>query len=90
MTPPVVPSLPKDVYYIQVASFTKRENALSMAERLKKNLYKVVIEEAVVNKQVYYRVRVGPFESRNAANNTMLAMKRRFDLENPFVLKKES
>jgi cell division septation protein DedD len=90
VTPPVVPSLPKDVYYIQVASFTKRENALSMAERLKKNLYKVVIEEAVVNEQVYYRVRVGPFESRNVANNTMLAMKRRFDLENPFVLKKES
>lgn len=90
MTQPVVPSLPEGVYYIQVASFTKKENALSMAERLKKNLYKVVIEEAVVNEQIYYRVRVGPFASRNAANNTMLAMKRRFDLENPFVLKKES
>lgn len=89
-TPPILPSMPKDVYYIQVASFTKKENALSMAERLKRNLYKVVIEETEVNHQIYYRVRVGPFESKTVANNTMLAMKRRFELENPFVLKKES
>ena len=89
-TTSVLPTLPKDVYYIQVASFTKKENALSMAEQLKKNLYKVVIEEAVVNGQEYFRVRVGPFESKTVAKNTMLSIKRRFEIENTFVVKKES
>lgn len=84
------PYVAKGDYYIQVASFVQKENAQSMTRQLQKSLYRVVIEEAVVNNQTYYRVRVGPFESKSIAANTMVAMKRRFDLESPFVLKKES
>lgn len=77
-------------YFIQVGSFSKRENADRFAERLRKNLYKVVIEEAVVEDGTFYRVRVGPFESRSVAVNTMTAMRRRYDLRDPFVLQKHS
>jgi hypothetical protein len=77
-------------YFIQVGSFAKRENAERFAERLRKNLYKVIIEEAVVGGDTFYRVRVGPFESRGVAVNTMTAMRRRYDLRDPFVLQKHS
>jgi cell division septation protein DedD len=78
------------IYYIQVGSFTREENARAFAERLRKNLYKVIIEEAVVDGTAYHRVRVGPFEQRSVAVNTMTAMKRRFNLDSPFVVAKRS
>ncbi len=77
-------------YYIQTASFIKKENAERFASLLEKNLYKVTIEKAVVKDNTYYRVHVGPFETKSVAVNTMTAMKRRFDLNEPFVLKKKS
>jgi len=77
-------------YYIQTASFIKKENAERFASVLEKNLYKVTIEKAVVKESTFYRVHVGPFEKKSVAVNTMTAMKRRFDLSDPFVLKKNS
>ena len=77
-------------YYIQVASFEKKENALKLKQKLEKNLYKVKIEKAVINGKSYYRVRVGPFISSSVARNTMIAMKRRFNLTSPFIVKKNS
>ena len=80
----------KGDYFIQVASFEKEENARSFAERLRKRLYKVSIEEAQVGERQFYRVRVGPFETKGVAVNTMSTMKRHFDLKDPFVVKKDS
>ncbi len=77
-------------YYIQVASFSKEENAKSLVESLQKKLYKVVIEKAQVGGKTYYRVRVGPFETEGVATNTMISMKKRFNLKDPFVVKKKS
>lgn len=77
-------------YYIQVASFVEEENAHSLAEDLEKRLYKVVIEKAEIEEKTFYRVRVGPFESEGVATNTMTAMKRKYDLKDPFVVKKRS
>jgi cell division septation protein DedD len=77
-------------YYIQVASFSKESNAQQLAKRLSKNLYRVEIEEALVNENTFYRVQVGPFEQKSVAVNTMTSMKRIFDLKDPFVLKKQS
>ena len=92
----VKPPQPKTVYiakgdyYIQVASFIKEENANSMAEQLKKKLYKVLIEKAQVEEKTFYRVRVGPFETEGVAKNTMITMKKRYNLKSPFVVKKRS
>jgi len=83
-------SVPRGDYYIQVASFIKKENATKFADRLRRNMYKVVIEKAVIQDKTYYRVRVGPFATKGIAVNTMTAMKKRFQLEDPFVLKKRS
>jgi len=77
-------------YYIQVASFKKKENALKLKSELEKNLYKIEIVKAQINGETYYRVRVGPFSSSTVAKNTMIAMRRRFNLEAPFVVKKGS
>lgn len=77
-------------YYIQVASFIKKENADRMAEKLRQKMYKVIVEQAEVEGKTFHRVRVGPFETKGIATNTMIAMRRRFDLEDPFVLKKNS
>ena len=76
-------------YYIQVASFKNKNNALALKKRLEKDLYKVKIEERVINGVKYYRVRVGPFPTKNMAKNTMIAMKKRYRLESPFVVVKK-
>ncbi len=77
-------------YYIQVASFSKKENAYRLKKELEKHLYKVKIERVTINGKSFYRVRVGPFTSKMVASNTMLSMKKRFKLESPFVVKKSS
>jgi len=84
------PSPPAGDYYIQVASFVKRQNAEALADHLRSKLYKVVIEQATVGGTLFYRVRVGPFETKGIARNTMVAMKNRYDIKDPFVLKKNS
>ena len=89
-TAPSRPYVEKGDYYIQIASFTKRENADTMADDLKKRLYKVVILEASVDDKTYYRVRVGPFETEGIAKNTMISMKNKFNLKDPFVVKRSS
>jgi len=61
-----------------------------MAEGLRKKLYKVVIEETTVDSRQFYRVQVGPFETKSIARNTMVSMRNRYDLKDPFVLKKNS
>jgi DedD protein len=85
-----MPAVSGGNYYIQVASFTKEENARAFADKLRKNLYKVEIEKAVVNGTTFHRVRVGPFDRKSVAANTMASMKRRFDLKDPFVVAKRS
>jgi len=89
-TAPSRPYVQKGDYYIQIASFTRRENADTMAEDLRKRLYKVVVVEAAVDEKTFYRVRVGPFETEGVAKNTMVSMKRQFNLKDPFVVKKST
>ncbi|MBN2324249.1 MAG: SPOR domain-containing protein, partial [Spirochaetes bacterium] len=89
-TAPSKPYVQKGDYYIQIASFAKRENADTMAEDLRGRLYKVVVMEASVDEKTFYRVRVGPFETEGVAKNTMISMKRQFNLKDPFVVKKSS
>ena len=77
-------------YFIQVASFVEKPNADTLAESLKEKMYKVVIEEKVIEEKTFYRVRVGPFSTEGIATNTMNTMKNRFNLKDPFVIKKNS
>ena len=85
-----IPYVERGDYYIQVASFNEKANAESFAKSLRKKMYKVIIEEALVEEKTFFRVRVGPFETKGIAKNTMAAMKNRYSIKDPFVLKKNS
>ncbi|MCK5569286.1 MAG: SPOR domain-containing protein, partial [Spirochaetes bacterium] len=85
-----IPYVERGDYYIQVASFNKKANAESFAKSLRKKMYKVIVEEALVEEKTFFRVRVGPFETKGIATNTMAAMKNRYSIKDPFVLKKNS
>ena len=62
---------------------------ITLNELLEK-MYKVVIEEKVIEEKTFYRVRVGPFSTEGIATNTMTTMKNRLNLKDPFVIKKDS
>jgi rare lipoprotein A len=55
--------LDKGIFYIQIASFTDKNNAY----RLKKRLNKAVIQKAYINGKTFYRVRISGFKSRKKA-----------------------
>ncbi|MDL1969560.1 MAG: SPOR domain-containing protein [Candidatus Desulfofervidaceae bacterium] len=55
-------------YTIQIGSFTKKENATSLQNKLKKQGYKVFIKSAKINTRTYYRVYVGPYPLKKALN----------------------
>jgi hypothetical protein len=58
---------PKQVYYLQAGAFGDMENAQALREELKKFCSKVVVVAAISNDKNIYRVRVGAFESKEAA-----------------------
>jgi hypothetical protein len=85
-----IPYVEQGDYFIQVASFVKKSNADTFAESLREKMYKVVIEEKLIEEKTFYRVRVGPFSTKGIATNTMTTMKNRLNLKDPFVIKKDS
>lgn len=61
------PESPSKPYTIQIGSFRAKENALAAVRRLSALGYQAWIEEAWVEKERYYRVRLGEFTSRDEA-----------------------
>lgn len=65
-------------WYIQVGSFTKKENATALLEGLQKEGLPALLEPVQTEKGVSYRLRVGPeLDGKRAA-----AMKRKMDEQN--------
>ncbi len=59
---------PKDLYYIQVGAFNKKEAAVSFAEQFKKEGYPtIVLDPFTSDKRAVYRVRIGGFSSKEEA-----------------------
>ncbi len=54
-------------FYVQVGSFNSSEHAHELRDQLKQYYDDVHIEEVRVRSNHYYRVRIGPFETRSAA-----------------------
>ena len=52
---------------LQVGSFADEANAQKLAEVLRKNFENVYVAAVETSTQTYYRVRVGPFETRESA-----------------------
>lgn len=55
-------------WIVQVASFSKEQNARALAQQLN-DAYTVFYTPAQVSGETWYRVRIGPFDSEAAANN---------------------
>lgn len=54
-------------WYLQAGSFSRKENALTLFETLRKQELPVVLETVQVNNDVLYRLKVGPELSRKRA-----------------------
>ncbi|PPD41381.1 MAG: hypothetical protein CTY16_16045 [Methylobacter sp.] len=65
-------------WYLQAGSFSKKENALSLSEAIRKQGMPVLLETIQTSKGVLYRLRVGPeLDKKRAA-----AMKNKLDQQN--------
>lgn len=60
------------VYTLQVGAFSAEENAITLKTRLDELLSGAYISKVTVDGQTYYRVRVGNFDSREAAKRVAL------------------
>jgi len=80
--------VPKDLYYIQVGAFNKREAAASYAEQFKKEGYPtIVLDPFTSDKRPVYRVRIGGFSSKEEAEKAkakLVATNRKKDF---FIIK---
>ncbi|HDD52734.1 MAG TPA: septal ring lytic transglycosylase RlpA family protein [Thermosulfidibacter takaii] len=69
--------VPVGVYYVQVGSFVEPHRAYALQRTLLASFSSVKVRRAVVDGVVYYRVRVGPFFSRTAAEGRRRWLRRR-------------
>jgi cell division protein FtsN len=73
-------------FFAQVAAPTKRADAESVARKLKKSGFPVVVEEATVNGESYYRVLVGPEDNKVQADRLIQQLQsERYLSSVPFV-----
>lgn len=74
------------VYYVQVASFREEKRARKLRERLRERGYPAeVVSAVIVNKGIWYRVRLGPFADKTEANMRVRAIAKSEKLQ-PFAL----
>ena len=64
------PATPAKGWFVQVAATDTRSEATALLTKLKAHGQKAVIRDAQVNDVVYYRVLIGPFDSRAEADNS--------------------
>lgn len=78
----------KDVYYIQVGAFNKKEAAAFYAEQFKKEGYPtIILDPFSSDKRPVFRVRIGGFPSKEEAEKTkakLIATKKKKDF---FIIK---
>ena len=62
----------ENLYYIQIGAYEFKKNALNIADGFKKNGYtSVVINPLPMDKKPWYRVRVGGYQSKEEAEETL-------------------
>lgn len=71
------PSEGSDHWAVQMGSFSSKENANRLVEKLKSQKFPAYLEDVASNGKTVYRVRVGPFNSRSKTEE----MKQKLDQE---------
>jgi cell division septation protein DedD len=76
------------IWNVQANSYPDTKSANDLVDRLKNKGYNAFVTEANVKGKVWYRVRIGPFGSREEAEKTVTALKSKENLSNPFATRK--
>ena len=81
------PSLPLprpsavSAWVVQVGSFTSRDSAIGLRDKLRKQGFAAFVESFDKNGQSSHRVRIGPETSRDRSEQTLAALKRKMKLK---------
>lgn len=62
-------------WYVQVGSFSSRDNARSVLQKLFKQGLPAMMQNVTVGKALWYRVRVGPYASETPAQQALSAVR---------------
>ena len=73
-------------WVVQVASFTDRDKALALRDRLRKAKYPTFVESIAVKNTKLFRVRVGPVVRRENADQWQKKIARDFKLKDALVM----
>lgn len=87
-SPPLVAK--EKFYTLQVASFLENVNAVKLERKLKDEGYPAYVEHGFINKEKWFRVRVGKFKSKKAAIKTSRLIKNTTGLESFIAVVKKS
>ena len=73
-------------WVVQVASFTDRNKALRLRDRLRKAKYTCFVESVTGKRGTLYRVRVGPMIKREEADKQQTAISKQLKLKGTLVM----
>lgn len=73
-------------WVVQVASFSERNKALKLRDRLRKAKYSAFVESASSAKGTRYRVRVGPVVQRSKADALKTKISKEFKIKDTLVM----
>jgi cell division septation protein DedD len=76
-----------DGFFIQVASYDKKARALSEIEQLKEMKYDAAIERSMVDGKEFFRVRIGPLESREKADGLLKSIQENSRYEDSYIIR---
>jgi len=68
-------------WVIQVGSFSSRDNAFRLRDKLRKAGYSTQVERVVLGRGVTYRVRVGPYLERAKADAGVASLNKKYQLQ---------
>lgn len=77
-------------YWIQIGSYALLSGAESKKATLKEKGFKTIITTKEVNKKIYYRLRIGPFETKKEADHYLEQLKKDEPYKDSYVSKTTS
>ncbi len=86
-TPEPAATKPARAWVVQVASFSERNKALTLRDRLRKAQYPTFVESIAGKQGTHYRVRVGPVVKRNNAEQWKKTIAKKFKVKDALVMR---
>lgn len=77
---------PPKAWAVQVGSFTQRDNAMKLRDKLRSKGYKAFVEQITSAGKTFYRVRVGPEISRDKAEALQKELQTKMKLQGSTVV----